>query len=130
MISDGKQCSFVRQIDVDFSCFTIVLGRGMRPNIRFAALCADRFRPQTGFAVGTVQVAPGFGVRPERVWWKGLTGPRLDQRQSAYTHYNRLADVDKVLVSKEYSELLAHYCKSNARVCIWRNNQNIFDRLD
>ena len=53
MISDGKQCSFVRQIDVDFSCFTIVLGRGMRPNIRFAALCADRFRPQMGFAVGT-----------------------------------------------------------------------------
>ena len=55
MFSDGKQCSFVRQIDVDFSCFTIVLGRGMRPNIRFAALCADRFRPQMGFEVGTLR---------------------------------------------------------------------------
>jgi hypothetical protein len=33
MISDGKQCSLVRQIDVDFSGFTIVLGRGMRPDI-------------------------------------------------------------------------------------------------
>ena len=49
----------------------------------------------------TVRVAPGCGVRPERVWWKGLTGPRLDQRQSAYTHYNRVDEFNKVLFIKE-----------------------------
>jgi hypothetical protein len=49
----------------------------------------------------TVRVAPGFGVRPEHVWWKDLTGPRLDQRQSAYTHYNFLNQLNKVLFIKE-----------------------------
>jgi hypothetical protein len=48
-----------------------------------------------------VRVAPGCGIRPERVWWKDLTGPRLDQRQSAYTHYNRLNRSYKVLFIKE-----------------------------
>jgi hypothetical protein len=49
----------------------------------------------------TVRVVPECGVRPERVWWKSLTGPRLDQRLSAYTHYNCLNDFNKVLFIKE-----------------------------
>jgi hypothetical protein len=65
-------------IDVDFSCFTIVLGRGMRPNIRFAALCADRLRPHMGFAVGLPITPTGNGSQEGNETCQGYDGPERD----------------------------------------------------